>query len=140
MAVTLNFYADAALEQPLASLTCEQDTDNLLPPVTTRIWVGSTAAGRQFQAASDPGVDQLTLSLVDANAGTGQPATAYKLALTEAGLAAAVAGAALDLGTTLLSGAANAVAVWIRGDDQVGVVGNYLDISLKFNTVQESAV
>lgn len=65
-----------------------------------------------------------------------------KLALTEVGLDSATAGAALDIGVTLTSLAANRVDVWVRMTNAVTTVSNttgFPDISVDINAVDETA-
>jgi hypothetical protein len=67
--------------------------------------------------------------------------TEIKLALTEVGLGSAVAGAALDLGTTLTSGVGNAVEFWIRVTNAVTTVGDNSGqpgILININEVEET--
>ncbi len=63
-----------------------------------------------------------------------------KLASTEGGLAGAVAGAALSLGTEVLSGTANKKTIWVRVSNAVTTPSNNSgtpEISLAINLVQE---
>ena len=131
---TLNLYDDAALTtlatEPLAFV---QDTLGAISPHQRRFYLGQATAGYRFRANSDPGVDSIELSIVDAVPASGQPATAIKLATTQAGLTGAVAGDPLDLGATLLSGSANAVQVWAQFDDATAAVATDTDVSLALN-------
>ena len=71
------------------------------------------------------------------------PATEIKLALTSGGLAGATGGALLNLGTTLLSGSANAVQVNIRITNTNTTVNDntgYPELALYINNVQEGEV
>lgn len=138
MALTFQFYSDAALTTPLASLGFTQAADNSLAPETKSAYFGSTTATRTLKAQSNPGVDPINLSVLDANTATGEPATAVKMALAEADLATATAGAAISLGTQVLSGTANAVRVWIQVDDATAAVGTYTDLSLQTVACVES--
>lgn len=66
-----------------------------------------------------------------------------KLALTSGGLGAAVAGAALNLGTSITGGVAGAVEVNIRITNAVTVVSNNAgtpEIALYVNNIQERSV
>lgn len=66
-----------------------------------------------------------------------------KLALTELGLDTATAGAALVLGTEVLSGSANAPEVWMRVTNTVTTVSSNSaqpELSLAINEVIETAV
>lgn len=166
-------------------------------PRTVQLWLGSTATGTQLRAASDPGVDQITVTIaqtvpawsaaaaVSAGAlirptttnnrvyqagGSGTtgateptwPTTlgatvvdndltwtclAYedtpnevKLAATEAGLASATPGAALNLGTTILSGVGNAATFWMQRTDADLVIQDQTHLRLSTNATVEDAV
>lgn len=131
---TLNLYDDSALTtSATVPLQFDQDTLGAIAPHKRRFYLGNPTAGYRFRANSDPGVDPITLSIVDAVPASSQPASAIKLALTEGGLATATGGAALGLGATILSGAANAVQVWVQFDDATGTVATDTDISLALN-------
>ena len=143
MTITFQFFHDSALTQPINSgnpITATQDTTNTLAPVDKQIWFGSTTVGVKARATSSPGVDQISVSISDTNAGTGEPTTAIKLASAQAGLTAATAGAALNLGTQVLSGSANAVTLWARIDDATATAGSYTDLSLATNNLDEDPV
>lgn len=92
-------------------------------------WVGIPATDTKLQAASDPGIDQIVVSIVDDDALTGVDATDIKLALSSAGLDSATGGTALNLGATILGGSANAVRVNYRWSNGTGA-GVYTGISL----------
>jgi hypothetical protein len=131
---TLNLYDDAALTTAATvPLAFAQDTLGAISPHQRRFYLGQATAGYRFRANSDPGVDSIELSIVDAVPASGQPATAIKLATTQAGLTGAVAGDPLDLGATLLSGSANAVQVWVQFDDATATVATDTDVSLAMN-------
>ena len=92
-------------------------------------YVGATDAGFKLQATSNPGVDPIALSIVDSSPGSGVEATAIRLAVSEAGLAAATPGAALNIGDTVLGGAVNAIEVWFDWANSIGG-GEYTEISI----------
>lgn len=98
------------------------------------LYLGSTNVNRKLQANSDPGVDQITVTPTDSEPGTGHETSEIKLADTLLGLDSAVAGAALDLGTTLFGG--TAYPIHIRLTDATGGVAS-TELSLQFNTVVE---
>lgn len=109
------------------------------------LYFGSVVASRIAQAASTPGVDTIDLTLFDndVDPGNGPELTDYKLSLTQAGLDSAVAGAPLSIGTTISSGAGNAVPVWVRRApvDNGGVLVNYVgQTGYATNLLDESAV
>jgi hypothetical protein len=63
-----------------------------------------------------------------------------KLASTQSGLASAVAGASINLGTSITSGTANVKTIWVRVTNAVTVPSNNSgtpEISLSINSVQE---
>lgn len=143
MATTFKFYHDSALTQEITSgnpLTATQDSANLLAAVDKTIYLGSTTSANKIQAVSNPGVDAIVVSIVDANSGSGSPATEFKLALTSGGLATATAGASLSLSHTINGGSANAVPIYTRRDSVLGTPGTYTDLSLQTNSVIESPI
>lgn len=139
--MTYDFYQDDSLAIPLEDFAgwIEAD-DGSTSPQDKRIKLGSPAAGRIAKTQTNPGVNHILVSLSDANAGTGEPVSAFRLAMSQAGLASATPGAPLDLGVTQIqSGVANAVAFWIRVDDQTGVAGDYADVSLVCSPLRDDA-
>lgn len=137
---TLYLYDDAGLTT-LATLPLAftQDDLGVISAHQRRFYLGNADAGYTFQAASDPGVDPITLSVVDAVPASGQPASAIKLATTQAGLAGAVGGADLELAATILSGSVNAVQIWVQFDDATATVATDTDISLAMSTLTVTA-
>ena len=137
---TLYLYDDAGLTT-LATLPLAftQDDLGVITPHQRRFYLGNADAGYTFQAASDPGVDPITLSVVDAVPASGQPASAIKLATTQAGLASATGGADLELAATLLSGSVNAVQIWVQFDDATATVATDNNISLALSTLTVTA-
>jgi len=143
MATSFKFYHDSALTQEITALnplTATQDTAGILGAVDKTIYLGSTLTGNKAEANSDPGVDAIVVSIVDANAGTGAPATEFKLALSSGGLTSATAGAALTLSASITSGVANAVPIYTRRDSALAVAGSYTDISIETNELLEGPV
>lgn len=141
MATSFKFYHDSAL-------TTEVDASNPIEIAAVhpggtytdvQLWLGSVDADVQVQADSDPGVDDIEIAIVDADGGgTGNADTACKLATSQVGLAAAVAGDPLAIGPTLASGVANAYPFWLRVSNAATVVGVYTDLSLETNDLIES--
>jgi hypothetical protein len=142
MATTLQFFLDAALTTPVATpVNVQQADDGSSGPVDMLLYLGSTAVGKKFQATSNPGVDQITISIEDAvPAGGDQEATVLKLALTALGLDTAIAGDPLDGGVQILSGVGNALPVYVRAEDLTMTVSTSLEISLQTVSTNESAV
>lgn len=143
MAVSFKFYHDSGLTSEITSgnpLTATQDTAGVLGAVDKTIYLGSTLAGNKVQANSAPGTDPIVVSISDADAGTGAPATEFKLALTAGGLDTATAGASLTLSTSITSGVANAVPIYTRRDSALAAAGSYTDLTLTTNTLLETPV
>ena len=61
---TFAIYADASLTTPLATLSTSHRTDGSTDPVDAQVWIGSTTASKQLRAASNPGTDQIALTIV----------------------------------------------------------------------------
>jgi hypothetical protein len=142
MTITFKGYHDAALTEEIDSGNTHHTTHvvGATDPTDKIVYFGSTVSGKKLQAASNPGTDPVVVSVVDANAGTGAPASEFKLALSSGGLAGATPGAPLILSATLLSGVANAVPIYTRRVSALNVSANYLDISLDTNAITESPV
>lgn len=132
-------YTNAALTvEFVGPLTSTQNSDGSTGRQDFQFWLGSTVAGKTLQADSNPGVDQIALSVLDAAASTGHAATEIKLALTQAGLDSAVGGASLNLGTTITSLVANAKTFWVAWTDATGVVGTSTELSITTNLLRIS--
>lgn len=143
MPTSFKFYHDSALTSEITTgnpLTATQDTANVLADVDKTIYFGSTLTGNKVQSNVSPGVNQIVLSVIDANNTTGSPTTEFKLALSSGALATATAGASLNLGLTVNSGAANAVPVFTRRNSVLAVAGTYTDITLETNVLIESPI
>ena len=138
MALSFGFYSDAALTTPVASRL--QFVQAVADPaaVDRVIWFGSPLAGRMCQAASEPGVDPVTIAIADANSGAGSPAGDVRLALTSGGLDAAAGGDPLVLPETINGGVAAAVPIHIRVLDSTHASGVHNDLSLISNALREA--
>lgn len=135
---TFKIYTDAALTTEFTgTLSFTQNVDGSTGRQDVQLWLGSTSAGKTLQAQSNPGVDQIALSVVDSAPASGHPASEVKLALTQGGLAGATGGASLDLGTAIASGVGNAVTFWIGVTDSTGVVGTSTELSVQTNMLRE---
>lgn len=135
MSNSLDFYSDAGLTTPYSRVDAVQSTDGAAPAVDSVLYLGSTAVAKQFQANSDPGIDQIVVSI--ANTGGSPANTAIRLALTSGGLDSATPGASLNVGTEILSGSENAIAVHVRIDAPALTAGNYDNLSLETNETIE---
>lgn len=98
------------------------------------------AGSVQLQAQSNPGVDPVQLYISDTAAGSGHEATDITLALTAGDLAVNNPGDPLELGTTLLSGASNAVPVYIRAINTLTTINSSTELSIRINATVATAV
>src|SRR5690606_6217234 len=138
MSTSLQAYADAALSSAIYNPNIIQRSDGGSGPTDLVLHLGSIVPGKKIQAQSNPGIDNIVLRIFDATPGDGQPPSSIKLALSAAGLAAAVPGASLSLGNEIITGVGNAVAVHVRveaGDLPSGTFGN---LSLQPNELVET--
>lgn len=139
--MSFGFYSDPDLLVPFSGpLTAVQNADGSSAPVDFGpLYVGipDSEPTTSAQATSNPGVDDIVLSIVDSAAGSGHESSEVKLAESSAGLDTATAGAPLNFGTEILKGAANKKTVYARVDDATGVVGTETELSLQFNDVTE---
>lgn len=135
---TFKIYTNSTLTTEFTgSLAATQNVDGSTGRQDFQLWLGSVAAGKTLQAESNPGVAQIALSVVDAAAGSGHPASEVKLSLTQGALTAATGGASLNLGTSISSGVGNAVTFWIGIQDSTGVVGTSTELSVSTNLLKE---
>jgi len=130
MSNSLRFYQDAGMTVPLSSLSAVQADDGNAAAVDRVVYLGSPVSGKKFQAASAPGVAQISLSVANAGGVAQIPPTAVRLALSSGGLAGATPGAALDVGLEILSGSGHALPVHLRIDAPPATAGNYVNLSL----------
>lgn len=134
MATVLGIYSDEGLTTLLTAIEGVIDDS-----VVIEAFVGSPVDGINHERKTLPGTNQLELSIVDNDTGDAVPATNFKFALTEGGLAGATPGAALPLGVLIESGVAGALPVWIELTDDSGVVAAYPGgVSLKILDVQDT--
>jgi len=137
MATTFGFFTDPALTTPLVSRLQFVQAVTSPSPADNAVYFGSNHPGRYCQANSDPGVDPVVVSIVDATPGAGVPVTDVKLALTSGGLDGATGGTALALPETVNSGIDGAVAVHIRVLDSTHVSAVDIGLSLSTNALVE---
>lgn len=140
MSNSLGFYQDSGLTTPLTVFSAVQAVDGTAAAITRQIYLGSTTASKKFHATSDPGVDNIMVTIVDAATGLQLPETILKLAATEGGLDSATAGADLSLGVEVLSGSANAESIWVLLDADAATAGLYENLSLVTTETVELAV
>lgn len=135
---SFGFFTDAGLTTALSgTLDFAQAVDGSTGPQQAILYFGSPTAGRVLRAAANPGVAPIVLSIVDASAGTGSPASDVTLALDPSFLGRA-AGAALTLGTQVSGGAAAAVPIYVQVSDSTHTVGVNTDLTLAMTLCEET--
>jgi len=128
------FFSDPALTTEIESLSVSTMLDgSTATPVPTVVYFGNDESG----SVTKEGGGQITVYPVDSDSGSGVAASSVRLALTEAGLSSATGGAALEIGSSIASGSANAVAVWVSVSANIAP-GIYTDISLATSTLIEA--
>lgn len=140
MAAVPNVFKDAGLTEPFDDATDTLGAVAVNGSSDTGVfYVGNADSAVMLQASSDPGVDSIVVSIVDASPGGGVEAAHIKLAISSGGLSSATAGASLNIGETILGGVGNAVSVHYQWDNSVGS-GTYTEISLGIVALAEVAV
>lgn len=137
MTVSFNFYVDAGLTIPATQVQASQATDGASAAVDRVVYYGSQASLKTLVANSNPYVDNIVFTLVDSVPASGVQSAHVKLATSQAGLDGATAGAALNIGPTLLSGRENAIQIWMRIDTPALSAAVYSDITLTSNALRE---
>lgn len=103
----------------------------------------ATTPTKKLQRKTNPGVDDISVTIEDANPGddaTGHKVGEFKLASTLAGLDTAVAGDPLSLGTTINAGVGAKASIHVRFTDLTGGGQPSNDLSLKIADVTEFAI
>lgn len=139
MTITFKFYHDAAGTQEITSGNPIFSSDEMGSPVPAdkQIWFMSLSTGRRIKVKANPGVAQISINVHDLGSGGTEPSTAVKLATSQAGLAAATGGAALNIGTQVNSLAANAVTFWCRLTNAVAADSSNTNLELKTNELND---
>jgi hypothetical protein len=138
MAQTFGFYLNSSLTTPITKLSQAFAEDGSDGAVDRLVYIGSTVSGKKLLAATDPGVDPIPIFVDDEDGEEeGQSVDGVKLALSQADLDTAVAGAPIDGPSQILSGAINALPVWIRREPTELEEGTYNDLKLRFGPARE---
>lgn len=137
--MSFGFYKDAGLTQ-LFNPATDKIGPVKNPPEYFALWLGSPTSGETLQAASNPGTDQLTATIVDASPGIGLEASDVSLAaaIDQTSLDAATPGTPLSVGTTVSGGVANAQPIGIKVDFAAGGAAYDVAVSIQLNTAVES--
>lgn len=137
--MSIGFFLDSGLAQPAARLTATAAADG--SGFSEHVfYFGGTDVTRKHVAASDPGVDEIEVSIEDDDGGMSLLPTALRLATTQGGLAMATPGAPLLVGASIVGGSANAVTVWVRVDAPEIDAAIYDNLFLVTNAVISQAV
>lgn len=134
-----NFYADASLTTLLTEEDFTLASDLSFGDVDKVVYFGSPDASMRARNKASPGTAQIMVSVN--SSGSGQPTTLVSLATSAGGLSAHNQYA--NLGTVILGGAGNAVALYIRVNLTGGTytTGLYNNLSLTFpDGISESAI
>jgi len=144
--MTLKLYDDAAGTSEVgASLVITHETDLSDNPQDFQLWYAEVDEDTgdngifTYEASSNPGVDQISISIGDTAPGSGHEAAEITLGLTAGDLATNTAGASLDIGTSFLSGASNAETFYMRVENAVTTVSNSLELSVARNALLKSS-
>lgn len=141
MTTSFKFFADSALtieNTSAARATFVFNSDGSIAYADTILYFGSNAVSTTARDAASPGTAQIAVTPTDTVGGSGLVAADIKLALTAGGLPGATGGAALNIGTQVLSGVVNAIPIYIRMTPSTFVAGTYDDLQLQTQNLQES--
>lgn len=131
----LKFYSDSTLTVPIDSSVFTMDREIGGDPVDKQIWLGSTDDTTLYEADDGSGV--ITVGITDATAATGWDSTDLTLALTQADLDTATAGAPVSVADPIQGGITGAQPIWIRFSGTSSTPVTYDDLGLTTNTVRE---
>jgi len=119
--MAFGFYLDANLTQPVnmnTPISIVLNTTGGGAYIDIQLWFGSPDTTKKCQAASNPGVDQITITINDTNPTIHQAdpnvGPYWVLALNQADLATNPKNNSIDIGTEVLGGVANAKSFWLR--------------------------
>jgi len=136
----IGFFEDSGLSVPFAGITAMQASDGSSAAVDRQVWLGVTDTDRAYYAASDPGTDDIVVSIIDAASGASLLPSSLRLAFDAGGLDTATPGASLAIGTDVQPGSVNAVSFMIRIDTAAFASGVYNNLSLTTNPLISQAV
>lgn len=137
---TFDFFTDSALTSAAPTpIQFSHNSDFSDNPQDLQLFLGSLGSSVKIEANSNPGVDNITISVNDTSPASNHETTEIKLATTQGGLAAATPGASLTVGTSVLSGTANKFEFWVRVTNAVSTIGTITELSIDTNSLKESA-
>lgn len=136
----IGFFDDSGLSVQSTGLTAIQATTGASAAVDREVFLSVTDTGRAWYAASDPGVDDIVVSIADSAGGTSLLPSSVRMALLSADLGTATPGASLVIDTAVQPGSINAISFWVRIDAPVFAAGIYSNLSLTTNDLISQAV
>lgn len=137
--MTFALYTDAGLTSLLASNPVfDESVDHSILADDVVIYLGSpdTTPDTKIQAASDPGVDPILVSITDADPAGDNDETSITLS-DSSDFTGKVAGDPLNLGVEILDGVASAKPIYIRFRDATGAQHTDTDIGISITPVNE---
>ena len=137
MTLSLACFMDPGLTVPASVIDIIAANDGSSGDIDRMFYLASLAPGKRFVAAADPGVAPILFGVVDSAPGEGVEAAHVRLATSVAGLDDATPGQPLNLGTELLSGAGNAVAIHLRFNAGALADGTYNDLAMVTSALLE---
>ena len=141
MAENFKWYLDQALTQQATGAALYMDVNTVSGSEDFVRYLGSQNAAVKLVDRADPGVNAIVIEPDDSDPGNGHETSGWKIAASEVGLDSATPGAGLDIGTEVLGGVGNAVAVWFRlTDETAGTENNDTTTFVKTLEVSELPV
>jgi hypothetical protein len=138
--MSIGFHTDASLLVPLATnIVVPQRIDGSDGAQPTRLYLGDVDSGLVYEEYTDPGVNNIEVSITDDAPGSGNPVTDVKLASTQPGLATAVPGDPLVIGLSITSGTGGAEEVWIEVEDSVQTVRTSTELKIVVSSLRVRA-
>jgi hypothetical protein len=138
------FYLDENLTLPVnlnSAIEISLNTAGGGAYIDIQLWFGSPDSSKKCQAASNPGVDQITITINDTNPIIHQPnATSgpyWVLALNRSELDTNPKNNSIDIGTEVLGGVANAKSFWLRIFEPEQAPSTWEDWILTTNAILE---
>ncbi len=129
-------FQDAGLTIPMTEpLEFVHNNDGSTPQIDRVVYIGSAVGSATLQTKLNPLVDNIIISITDANPAAGTPkALDLKLASSFLGLDTAIASNSLSLGVKIEGGVANSSPLYIRATVPEGLG---LDLTLQTNELAE---
>ncbi len=129
------FWTDAAMATPFVGgkISALQKSDGSTGPGQYTAYSGDPDLDLEFDVEANPGVDPITVSILDAQIGVGQEANAITLAASQGDLATNTPGDPLAFIPVQSSGPGTALEVWIQVLDLTGAAAP-LDTDLSLTT------